>query len=79
MRVSLGDEMKKGVLLFGGIVASLVAVLALTGNLGIGPTGLAADASQPFDFLRSIQVGVVLLAAVGILVITLLNVTHHDE
>lgn len=71
--------MKKGVLVFGGILAGLVAVLALSGNLGIGPTGLAADASQPFDFLRSIQVGVVLLAALGILVITLLNVTHHEE
>ncbi len=71
--------MKKGVLMFGGIVAALVAVLALTGSLDIGPTGLASDASQPFDFLRSIQVGVVLLAAVGILVITLLNVTHHEE
>ena len=70
--------MKKGVLVFGGIVAALVAVLALTGNLGLGPTGLASDASQPFDLLRSIQVGVVLLAALGILVITLLNVTHTE-
>lgn len=71
--------MKKGVLLFGGVVAALVAVLALSGSLNIGPTGLAADASQQFDFLRSIQVGIVLLAALGILVITLLNVTHTEQ
>jgi len=71
--------MKKGILAFGGMVAVLVAVLALTGSLGVGPTGLAADGAQSFDLLRSIQVGVVLLAALGILVITLLNVARQQQ
>lgn len=70
--------MNKGVLFFGAVTAGLVAVLAISGSLG-GITGLLSESSQPFDFARSIQVGVVLLASLGILVITLLNVTHQEE
>lgn len=69
--------MKKMLLLSGALLAALIAFLALNGTFGTGITGLAADSSQ--GFARSVQVGVVLLAAFGIFIITLLNVTHHEE
>lgn len=69
--------MKRVVLLGGVLLAALIFGLALNGSLG-GITGNVSSASPVFDMQKSIQVGVVLLASLGILVITLVNVVHKD-
>jgi len=69
--------MKKSVIVVSGLVGALIVALALTGRLG-NITGDAASASAPFSFERSMQLGILLIAALGMLVITLVNVTHSD-
>ena len=67
----------KKVVVVSVFLAVLLTFFAVSGYLD-SITGLASDSSF-IDFGRSIQIGVVLLAALGILVITLLNVTNKGE
>lgn len=70
--------MKRAVLVLGFIAAILILGLAMNGYLGSGITGQASQLGVPFDMNKSIQVGVVLLASLGILTITLVNIFHKD-
>ncbi|RMD58398.1 hypothetical protein D6825_01000 [Candidatus Woesearchaeota archaeon] len=64
--------MKKVVLFAGGIVALLILAVSLKG----GATGGVVSA---YSVQKTFQIGVVLLASLGILVITLINVVHKEE
>ena len=66
--------MKHALLLLSLALLGAVVGLALVANPSI--TG-HAQTFGPTDFSKSLQVGVVILAALGILGITLLNVTHE--
>lgn len=67
--------MKKAIAIFSLVLLGSVLVLSLSGG---GITGRALSLVTG-NLADSLQVGVVLLAAIGILGITLLNLTHKDE
>ena len=67
--------MKKAIVVFSLVLLGSVIVLSLSGG---GITGQALSLVTG-NWTDSLQVGVVLLAAIGILGITLLNLTHKDE
>ena len=67
--------MKKAIAIFCLVLLGSIVVLSLTGG---GITGHALSLVTG-NWADSLQVGVVLLAAIGILGITFLNLAHKDE
>ncbi len=60
------------------LVLSLLFLAVAVGLALNDAQGITGQASYPFRFEKSVQVGVVLVAALGILGITLINLTHKE-
>ncbi len=67
------------IIIIGSVVLAVIIVgLAIGGYFDSGITGNLSSSNSTLDMTKSIQIGIVLLASLGIFAITLVNLFHKD-